>query len=154
MHPRGSTSVAAIIGVLVGATAGLGAYTFIYAHGASYLGNDARACANCHIMRDEYDSWNHSSHRLVAACNDCHAPHALLPKLFTKALNGFNHSLAFTTGRFHEPVEIGPRNLRITEAACRSCHAALVAEIDRASAGGAAPALTCTGCHRDVGHLH
>lgn len=151
---RGSTTLAVVIGTVVGATAGLGIYTFLYARGASYLGSDPRACANCHIMRDEYDAWNHSSHRLVAGCNDCHAPHALIPKLFTKALNGFNHSFAFTTGRFHEPIQIGPRNRRITEAACRSCHARLVEEIDRHSMGDEPRALQCTGCHRDVGHLH
>lgn len=151
---RGSTTLAVVIGTLVGATAGLGIYTFLYARGASYLGSDPRACVNCHIMREEYDAWNHSGHRLVAGCNDCHAPHALIPKMFTKALNGFNHSFAFTTGRFHEPIQIGPRNRRITEAACRSCHAQLVAEIDRHPAGDGARALQCTGCHRDVGHLH
>ena len=153
MAGRGSTTLAVIIGTLVGATAGMGIYTFVYAHGASYLGSDPRACVNCHIMRDEYDAWNHSSHRLVAACNDCHAPHALIPKLFTKALNGFNHSFAFTTGRFHEPIQITPRNRRITEAACRSCHARLVAEIDHPGSDGKRE-LQCTGCHRDVGHLH
>jgi cytochrome c nitrite reductase small subunit len=151
---RGSLTLAAIIGVLVGVTAGLGAYTFVYAKGASYLGHDSRACANCHVMNDQYDGWNHSSHRLVAGCNDCHAPHALLPKLAVKALNGFNHSFAFTTGRFHEPIQMGTRNRRITEGACRSCHAALVAEIDSHGGPDTAGALQCTGCHRNVGHLH
>jgi cytochrome c nitrite reductase small subunit len=154
LRQRGSISVPILFGVLVGATAGLGLFTFGYARGASYLTNDPSACANCHIMREQYDGWNHSSHRLVAGCNDCHAPHALIPKYFTKALNGFNHSLAFTTGRFHEPIQIGARNLRITEAACRSCHAATVAEIDTHPTGQGPEALQCTRCHPNVGHLH
>ena len=47
---------ALIAGVLAGALIGLGAYTFVYAKGYSYLTNDPRACANCHIMRDHYDA--------------------------------------------------------------------------------------------------
>ena len=88
----------------MGATIGIGGYTFIYAKGASYLGHDSSACANCHIMRDQYDGWIKGSHRAVAECNDCHAAHDLLGKYSTKAINGFRHSLAFTpdasTNRF------------------------------------------------------
>jgi cytochrome c nitrite reductase small subunit len=59
--------------------------------------------------------------------------------------------VAFTSGRFHEPIRITPRNHGVTEAACRHCHAAVVDAID---AGRHGPArLTCTGCHASVGHL-
>jgi hypothetical protein len=37
---------------LIGAAMGLGLFTFWYAKGASYLGNDPETCANCHVMRD------------------------------------------------------------------------------------------------------
>jgi cytochrome c nitrite reductase small subunit len=70
----------------------------------------------------------------------------------TKAVNGFNHSLAFTTGRFPEPIRITPRNREITEGACRYCHAFITQAIDaKPRAGGE---LSCLGCHRDVGHAH
>ena len=36
---------------------GIGAYTFVYARGASYLTNDPAACVNCHVMREPYDGW-------------------------------------------------------------------------------------------------
>ena len=140
------------LAVTVGLAAGIGAYTFVYARGASYLTNDPAACANCHIMREQYDGWIVSSHRAVAACNDCHTPHTLLPKYATKALNGFWHSFAFTTGRFHEPIRINARNRAITESACRSCHADIVHAIDAVPKGGGA--LPCIQCHRSVGHLH
>ena len=39
--------------VLLGAAAGLGAYTFVYARGWSCLTNDPRACANCHVMNEQ-----------------------------------------------------------------------------------------------------
>ncbi len=149
----GSPRVAlVVVAVTVGLAAGIGAYTFVYARGASYLTNNPAACANCHIMREQYDGWIASSHRAVAGCNDCHTPHALVPKYATKALNGFWHSFAFTTGRFHEPIRINARNRAITEAACRSCHADIVHAVD--AAPKAAGALGCIHCHNSVGHLH
>ena len=38
-----------VFAALVGLAAGLGGYTFAYAKGWSYLTNDPRACANCHV---------------------------------------------------------------------------------------------------------
>lgn len=135
-----------------GLAVGVGAFTFVYAKGASYLTNDSRACVNCHIMREQFDGWIAGSHRSAAGCNDCHTPHGFVGKWSTKALNGFWHSFYFTTGAFHEPIQIGTRNRAITESACRSCHAAVVDAIDtRPHRGGQ---LACTGCHASVGHLH
>ena len=134
----------------LGLAIGIGAYTFVYAKGASYMTNDPAACANCHIMDEHYSAWLKSSHGKVAVCNDCHTPHDFLGKYLTKASNGFWHSFAFTTGRFHEPIQINARNHAVTEAACRHCHAAVVESIDAGRHGAAR--LTCTGCHASVGH--
>ncbi len=138
---------ASILGILIG----VGGYTFAYAKGASYLTNDPAACANCHVMENHYRAWVKSSHRMVAVCNDCHTPPGLIPKYTTKAINGFNHSLAFTTGRFPEPLRITPRNTDATEKACRKCHAEIVTAIE-----GPHPEkyrLSCIRCHATVGHL-
>ena len=135
-----------------GAVVGLGGYTFVYARGASYLTDDPAACANCHVMQGQYDAWLKSAHRHVAVCNDCHTPHTLVGKYLTKSDNGFHHSLAFTTGRFHEPIQIKERNRAVTEQACRSCHAAIVQMIDHGTTGR--EALSCLHCHADVGHMH
>lgn len=81
-----------LLGTLSGLTFGIGIYTFVYAKGASYLTNDPEACANCHIMQDQYNGWQVSAHRSVAVCNDCHTPPGLIPKYVTKASNGFWHS--------------------------------------------------------------
>jgi cytochrome c nitrite reductase small subunit len=144
--------VAVSLGALAGALLGLGGYTFLYARGASYLTNDPKACANCHVMREQFEGWQRGSHRSVATCNDCHTPHHLLGKYATKGLNGFWHSFYFTTGTFHEPIQITARNARVTEGACRTCHAEIVAAIDASPRTG--QPLACVGCHRDVGHLH
>ena len=144
-----ATAVAAVFGL----AGGLGGFTFVYAHGASYLTDDPRACANCHVMEEQYAGWTKSSHRAVAVCNDCHTPPGFLAKYGTKAINGFNHSFAFTTGRFPEPIRITERNRRVTESACRKCHAAIVDAID-AGPPPEAGRLACISCHRNVGHLH
>jgi len=149
-----------ILGAVAGLAAGVGGFTFLYAQGASYLGHDSAACANCHVMNEQYDAWLKSSHRAVAECNDCHTPHDVIPKYAVKALNGFNHSLAFTTGRFHEPIRIKGFNRAVTEASCRSCHGDVVAMMDGTGPGaghgaGAAQGedgLSCVRCHGKVGH--
>jgi cytochrome c nitrite reductase small subunit len=139
--------------VLIGITAGIGAYTFAYARGFSYVTDDPAACANCHVMRDHFDAWTRSSHHAVAVCNDCHTPPGLLPKYATKARNGFWHSFYFTTGRYPDPVQITPRSHAVTELACRTCHTGLTESIDAAHAGNSGDGLTCTRCHNSVGHI-
>ena len=145
-----SVKGAVLLGCLVGAAFGIGGYTFIYAKGASYLTNDPAACANCHIMRDHYNSWIQSSHRSVATCNDCHTPANFIGKYATKANNGFWHSYAFTTGRYPDPIRIKGYNRKIAEAACRKCHQQLVTGIEGPHRD--AERLSCIRCHGAVGH--
>ena len=133
-----------VIGALAGLAAGVGAYTFVYAKGYSYLTNDPAACANCHVMNEYYASWMKGPHRSVAACNDCHTPHTPIGKYATKASNGFWHSFYFTSGRYPDHLEIKPRNVRVTEEACRHCHGEIVQAIESDS---------CIRCHYDVGHM-
>lgn len=143
------------LGVLMGVALGIVAYTFVYARGASYLTDDPRACANCHIMQEQFDGWIHSSHRSVASCNDCHTPAGLVPKYWTKARNGFWHSFYFTTGNHPDPVRINERNRRVAEDACRKCHAAIVHGIEGPGRGHVpGHRASCLHCHRNVGHLH
>ena len=118
------------LGIILGVAIGIGAYTFAYAKGWSYLTDDPAACANCHVMRDHLDAYVKSSHRSVATCNDCHTPPGLVPKYLTKAEHGFFHSLAFTTGDFHDPIQIKERSRRVTENSCRKCHSDIVRDID------------------------
>ena len=135
---------------IVGAAVAIGGYTFVYARGYSYITNDPRACANCHIMQAHYTAWTKSSHRSVAVCNDCHTPPGLIPKYMVKAENGFRHSFAFTTGRFHEPLRITPADREVTEKACRKCHEEIVMAIEGHEEQGR---TQCVRCHSTVGHL-
>lgn len=145
-------SLSLLVACLVGAAVGIGSFTFLYARGGSYLVDDPQACANCHIMQANYDAWIKSSHHAVATCNDCHSLHDPIGKLWTKARNGFNHSLAFTTGNFPEPIMITPSNRAVTEFACRYCHQEVVEAID--THFHAESEMSCIRCHSDVGHMH
>jgi cytochrome c nitrite reductase small subunit len=141
-----------LLGILVGCAFGIGGYTFLFARGASYLTNNPAACANCHVMKEQFDGWTKSSHRSVATCNDCHTPAGIVPKYATKAANGFWHSYAFTTGWFHEPIQITTRNHNVTENACRKCHQVIVQAID--THPHSRSSMSCVRCHSSVGHLH
>jgi cytochrome c nitrite reductase small subunit len=145
--------LAVVLGVSFGVAVGIGGYTFGYARGASYLTNDPAACANCHVMGEQYAGWLKSSHHAVAVCNDCHTPPGLIPKYLNKASNGFWHSFYFTTGNFPDPIRIRPRNRRVTEAACRKCHQEIVESIDVAHGTlRAGEPVECLHCHNSVGH--
>src|SRR5688572_27117399 len=50
------TSIVIVVMVLAAAL-GLGSYTFAYARGWAYMTDDPRACANCHVMNEQYDGW-------------------------------------------------------------------------------------------------
>ena len=150
-----ATLAGVVLGVTMGLAFGVGAYTFIYAKGASYLTNDPKACVNCHVMQEQYDGWIKSSHRSVATCNDCHTPHNFIGKYSTKAQNGFWHSFYFTLGNYPDPIQITERNRKVTENACRYCHADIVETIEGPSHPRSdADRTSCLRCHRNVGHLH
>jgi cytochrome c nitrite reductase small subunit len=140
----------AAFAIVFGILGGVGAFTFGYGKGWAYMTSDPAACANCHVMQEHFDTWQASSHKHVAVCNDCHLPHNLPGKMFTKADNGFFHSLAFTTGEFHDPIQIKARNRRVTQGACLHCHADIVHQMLPDDPGGEAP--SCIHCHSDVGH--
>lgn len=143
------TKVLASLGCLFGVAAGAGVYTFDYAEGTSYLSNDPRACVNCHVMRDEFDAWQKSSHHATATCNDCHVPIDFLGKYLTKVEHGWRHSKAFTTGSFHEPIQITDSSLAVVQDNCVRCHGGLVHAIQTDARGERA---NCTHCHGGVGH--
>jgi len=141
-----------LLGVLLGLAIGLGGYTFIYSKGYSYLTNNPAACANCHVMRAQYDAWLKSSHHSAATCNDCHTPHNIFGKYAVKANNGFWHSFYFTTGWYPDTIEITRFDHRVTENACRRCHQNITAAIDGNVVHGKAEGIECTRCHASVGH--
>lgn len=134
----------------IGLAIGISGFTFVYAKGAAYLTDDPAACANCHVMQEQYSGWLRSSHRKAAVCNDCHTPKGFISKYLNKSANGVRHSWAFTTGWFHEPIGIKASNRAVTESRCRDCHEDISEAIDTQHPGG--KAIECIRCHGAVGH--
>jgi cytochrome c nitrite reductase small subunit len=148
---RAVTMPGTLLAILIGLTLGLGGYTFWYGEGLSYISDDPRTCANCHIMRDHLDSWQKSSHHAVATCNGCHVPHDFFGKWLSKASNGFWHSKGFTLQDFHEPIRITPGNARILQQNCIDCHGEVVHDIATLGSAGHVD-NNCVRCHASVGH--
>jgi len=148
----GVTSAVLVAAALLGIAGGLGLYTFVYAKGYSYITNDPAACANCHVMNEQYDGWLKASHRAVTVCNDCHVPQHLAGKYWTKARNGFWHSYYFTSQTFEEPIRATATSRAIAEANCRRCHDEVVQAMGTPSHAGH-DELSCIRCHGSVGHL-
>lgn len=146
----GSTLLLLVLAVLVGAAAGIGGYTLVYAEGFSYLSSEPKVCANCHVMQAQYDAWQKSSHHHVATCNDCHLPRGLVAPYFAKLVNGWNHSRAYTLQDFAEPIAIKPFNSEILQAGCLACHRDLVH--DAVMARGPTQEASCVHCHATAGH--
>ncbi len=144
--------ILAVLGVCAGVLVGVGGYTFWYAKGFSYFSNDPKACTNCHVMQEHYDSWVKSSHHAIAGCNDCHVPHTLPEKLIVKGRNGWNHSKAFTLQNFPEPIRITKANLGDLQHNCIDCHKNMVSELAGHEDVGRGTSR-CTECHRSVGHM-
>lgn len=136
---------------VVGSLFGVGLFTFVYAKGFSYFGTDSKACVNCHVMQDQYVAWQAGSHKEVAGCNDCHAPHDnIVHKYYVKAVNGWNHGLKFTTGDYPQTIRITDFNARVTNNACLHCHEDYLATVHITRPKG--QELNCISCHEDVGH--
>lgn len=139
-----------LLSTLCGGIAGLGGFTFHYAAGWSYLSDDPKACANCHVMREVYDEWNRGPHHAVAVCNDCHTPHSsLIAKYGVKGRNGFRHSEAFTRNRIPDPIRITDYDRKIVQENCLTCHGEVVSGVAHTDKKNPTDCLTC---HAGVGH--
>lgn len=138
-----------LVFVSFGMLIGIGGTTFNYAEGLSYLSTDPAACANCHIMRPQFDAWQKASHHTVATCADCHLPAVFPQKYMAKAANGWNHSKGFTLQNFPEPIIITPPNSKILRENCLRCHGDLL-HVQSYSETEGAP--RCVHCHVAVGH--
>lgn len=152
MYNRAVKRIIWVVCAAAGIVGGAAAFTFYYAKGLSYLSNDPKACMNCHVMTEYYDSWQRGSHHRAATCNDCHVPHAIPEKFIVKGRNGWNHSKAFTLQNYPEPIRITKTNLDDLQHNCIECHANMTGEI-AAHRDVVKNQARCTECHRSVGHM-
>jgi cytochrome c nitrite reductase small subunit len=148
-RPRVPLAAGAPLALLFGGVFGIGLFTASYAEGTSYLSDDPASCRNCHVMNEVYDAWSRGPHREVATCNDCHTPHDFVGKWTIKALNGWNHSVAFTLQNFHQPIRINELNRDVALNNCEYCHGGFVTQVNHA---GQPEREDCIRCHATTGH--
>ena len=149
---NGSRISFAIAVLALGAALGLGSYTFAYTRGWAYLTDDPRACANCHVMNEQYDGWIKSSHRSVAVCNDCHVPHSVFAKYRDEGPQRLLALVLLHDRQFPEPIRALPASRAIAEANCRRCHEPVVEAMGTPAHAGSRD-ISCIRCHGSVGHM-
>jgi cytochrome c nitrite reductase small subunit len=118
----------------------------------AYLGNNPTTCNNCHVMDAVYESWFHAGHKPWAECNDCHTPHAFLPKYLVKAQSGYHHVTAFIFGPIPDAIRAKTSSRRVIQENCIRCHSETVSMIGEASATNETTERFCFECHRAIAH--
>jgi len=110
-----------ILSVLIAAS--LFFYTVYASQMLSYLSSDPKACINCHTMNSAYATWEKSSHHGAAKCIDCHLPVGdFIAKYKAKAIDGWNHSVAFTLNTYKNNIHISEDGANRVQANCVRCH--------------------------------
>ncbi|MCJ8326139.1 MAG: cytochrome c nitrite reductase small subunit [Campylobacterales bacterium] len=98
-------------------------YTAYASNMLSYLSSDPKACINCHTMDSAYATWSRSSHKNVAKCIDCHLPVGdFIAKYKSKAVDGWNHSVAYTLNTYKNNIRISEDGANRVQANCVRCH--------------------------------
>ncbi|MDR2443389.1 MAG: cytochrome c nitrite reductase small subunit [Deltaproteobacteria bacterium] len=136
---------------------GLTCYTIYVSKAWSYAYDEPAACINCHIMGSYYQSWEKSSHREWATCNDCHVPNdKILRQYGFKAIDGLYHAAVFTLRT--EPQVIRPREStrEVLLENCIRCHSPLVTEFVKMTPNYESilngDKKACWDCHQDLTH--
>lgn len=136
---------------------GIFVYGLYVSNAVSYLSDDPKTCVNCHVMRSEFASWQHSSHREVAVCNDCHVPHNnVFNKYFFKAKDGLRHASMFTLRLEPQVIKMHEAGQAVVQANCQGCHQHVNRDVglldvsleDKQHGEG----KLCWDCHREVPH--
>lgn len=106
-------------------------YMVYIAKAWSYLSKNPKACINCHVMNTQYATWQHSAHGVAGVtCVECHLPtDSFIDKYKSKAIDGWNHTVAFTFDTYDPAIKIGEDGARRVQKNCISCHASLASKI-------------------------
>jgi cytochrome c nitrite reductase small subunit len=143
--------------IALGILTGLSGWLFYVSRAHSYLSDDPATCMNCHIMAPQYATWQHSSHREVATCNDCHVPHDnFFNHYYFKAKDGMRHATIFTLRKEPQVIYIHQAGKDVVQQNCVRCHETL---LDDAKMNNRSMATSefrqnyhCLKCHREVPH--
>ena len=143
--------------IITGSIIGLIAFILYTSNAVSYLSDNPETCINCHIMVPQYSTWQHSSHRENATCNDCHVPHNnVFNKYYFKAKDGLRHASMFTLRMEPQVIFIHEAGKEVVHNNCIRCHSELLTDsklntqtnlqhYDKSE-------RECWECHREVPH--
>jgi cytochrome c nitrite reductase small subunit len=150
--PKWRVSVIIVAGILMGTLV----FTFYTSRAWSYVSDNPSTCVNCHIMRPEYMTWHHSSHREHATCNDCHVPHDnVFRKYYFKANDGLRHATIFTLNTYSQTITMRPPGRNVVQENCIRCHGNLTEFVKANVTYGQSVrgmGKLCWECHREVPH--
>ena len=132
-------------------------FTLYVSKAHSYLSDNPETCTNCHIMSPQYATWNHSSHREVAHCNDCHVPHNnVLNKYYFKAKDGLRHATIFTLKKEPQVIFIREEGAQVVHNNCIRCHSQQITDpklsVSVEEHQAHMQERKCGDCHREVPH--
>jgi cytochrome c nitrite reductase small subunit len=136
-----------IVGIIaILAVVGVGLYVSDF---TAYLGNNPATCNNCHVMDAAYEGWYHAGHQEWTTCNDCHTPHALIPKYIIKAKSGYHHVTTFLFGEIPDAIRAKESSRAVVQENCIRCHEVTVSMV---AAGAEDADRYCFACHRSTAH--
>lgn len=143
--------------ILSGIFTGIGAYSFYISRAYSYLSDKPETCVNCHIMAPQYATWDHSSHKAVTNCNDCHVPHNnVLNKYYFKAKDGIRHATMYTMRAEPQVIFIKEAGQQVVQNNCIRCHEGIfdrmLAYNNHPQQGDYIKNKYCWECHRETPH--
>lgn len=143
--------------VSLGIFVGLGFYVLYLSKAASYLSDNPETCVNCHVMAPQFATYQHSSHREVATCNDCHVPHNnVFNKYFFKAKDGLRHASMFALRMEPEVIFILEEGKEVVHNNCIRCHSQTLTDPKLAAQvpnhAHNTQDRVCWECHREVPH--
>ncbi len=143
--------------ILTGVLLGIVCFLLYVSKAHSYLSDNPSTCTNCHIMSPQYATWNHSSHRNNAHCNDCHVPHNnVFNKYYFKAKDGLRHATIFTLRGEPQVIFIKEEGANVVHNNCIRCHTRLIndtkLEVQAPYHNLQMEDRKCWDCHREVPH--
>ncbi|MBM3403343.1 MAG: cytochrome c nitrite reductase small subunit [Bacteroidetes bacterium] len=148
--------------VALGIIAGLSLFLFYISNAASYLSDNPKTCTNCHVMNPQFATWQHSSHREVTNCNDCHVPHDnVVRKYFFKTQDGLRHATIFTLRTEPDVIMIKEMGQRVVHENCIRCHLQVLENPEEVEESGEEEEAEgevewmqrkCWECHREAPH--
>jgi cytochrome c nitrite reductase small subunit len=146
-----------VVIITLGVFTGLGLFILYISNAFSYLSDEPSTCMNCHVMTPQYATWERSSHREVAVCNDCHVPqNNVFSKYSFKAQDGMRHATIFTMRWEPQVIRIKDAGRAAVQDNCIRCHIDLIGNL---TVGGinqeshtARLDKRCVDCHQETPH--